>query len=912
MLRERRPSWHTLLGLSLFFCIIQINKAVPIDFTYPYQKDTRVYTADVVSGKIHIDGMSENLGLIGGIGVVFEALLETICPTEVQILGTLVQTAATFMKEPYDLILSYYILPSEPAQGCRRSLSMFTWDPIPFRKLLEMRMRSTISTKGMSPEDWTLTFTEPVVAAYKVIYPVLVLEGDGGPSWVTKTEEDAPPPSQAAFATSTRRPGAAPDENTVWALEPSENYTGPVRPNSITVRNWTQELFGPPVDSPGYSGDDDWPSWQVEGVSGGVSSCSHCGASSAATVHRRRTFSQLRVLCGGAADACTCVAVGESSNAGGCSWEHDSTGRLICGIASGGGTQVACGACPLQDKCPQSPSEICAQEKSPCSCAMNSIGCLWSGDDRTCVHSAGGGTLCRHCSRQPTCDPPRVLDVYPTVAVSQAVDGNTKFLHVTFDRPIQLLAGDPAPVSCLCENAESPLVISAPRLSVIPGNILQIDGSDTRNAEWRTCALMIGDQVVSDNDGVQFLGLSPGLWSFWLGDTMKPDIVSYSPKNGAGNVGLDVIVTMTFTENVVITPIFKLSLVGLGKGGADRADAVFHTFLITSSEVSAVDDTVTVALSGYLAEGTTYALLINLGGISDRASNAFDALSQTGYTFTTLTTNVVSAAGPDDWDVIYWTLGIVSFFFCLIGCGAALCLLGYLKREEMECIGTEKPSEKQKQELFDSTLNSLTDLAAFRPQTPIVMMNDVEAALAHSSRPHTPAWSECAPGQKGENGHGYHNYQIASKGNSRRPSRSPSRSPSCSPSLSPRPDDNAKSRGSTPSTCTPPSTRTSCSSNAAAGLRQVSTPWKPRAASPRPTHGVPNHLSPEGHHAGPSRSASPSPRPQRPHSPLPQAARSPRPHPCAQSPRPQHPVKSPRPQHSVVNSRVPGVVDSNS
>jgi len=182
-------------------------------------------------------------------------------------------------------------------------------------------------------------------------------------------------------------------------------------------------------------------------------------------------------------------------------------------------------------------------------------------------------------------------------------------------------------------------------------NYLILDISDLNQASSGTnnakrCDLVIGEGLVSDMYGVPFLGMVFGQYSVSFGDTVAPQVLEFTPKNGQTGIaptGMPAVVTLTFSEPIELGPAaksgsLKVTLSRLEEGGALAFVADLE---LKPPVVNVENQLLKVDLNGKIESGAHYTLSLPSGAVADREQNAFTGLLPRVYAFKTASKQVV-------------------------------------------------------------------------------------------------------------------------------------------------------------------------------------------------------------------------------------------------------------------------------
>ncbi|CAE8725652.1 unnamed protein product, partial [Polarella glacialis] len=225
-----------------------------------------------------------------------------------------------------------------------------------------------------------------------------------------------------------------------------------------------------------------------------------------------------------------------------CAWVTNSFGTASC---RQGTTGVPCSSCGQQDHCGVTQ---CGLASSACACASSPAGCHWSAPTRECVEGAGV-TPCSACATQSQCSTPVVVSVTPLAGTLLEMPRDMQ-IQVSFDRKVWLTGFGSTAFQC----SEQAVPFSVPKeQAATSGNMLVVGINSLLQASFtdvRTCYLVLGAGTVADTDGVPFLGMKVGEYSFRLGDTIAPSISGFKPVNGKTDVTFGQSLTVLFSERL--------------------------------------------------------------------------------------------------------------------------------------------------------------------------------------------------------------------------------------------------------------------------------------------------------------------------------------------------------------------------
>lgn len=123
-------------------------------------------------------------------------------------------------------------------------------------------------------------------------------------------------------------------------------------------------------------------------------------------------------------------------------------------------------------------------------------------------------------------------------------------------------------------------------------------------------------------------------------DIFAPQVLTFSPADGAASVGVDSPIVLSFNEAI----LRGTGAIALRSGSA--SGTLVEAFdAATSARISITGSTLTVDPTVSLAPGTAYWLVVPAGAVRDQAGNAYAGTS--AYDFTTLAITLTGSAGND-------------------------------------------------------------------------------------------------------------------------------------------------------------------------------------------------------------------------------------------------------------------------
>jgi len=135
--------------------------------------------------------------------------------------------------------------------------------------------------------------------------------------------------------------------------------------------------------------------------------------------------------------------------------------------------------------------------------------------------------------------------------------------------------------------------------------------------------VLVQNGAIEDLSGNPYAGFSTNTtWNFNTNDIVAPSLLGFTPTDNATNVAVNPTIAMTFDEDVVIGTTGALQLWEEGSG-------IVESFTLAGGNINAVNDVVTVALSGDLNENSSY-YFITIGSIiEDVMGNDYAGINDT-------------------------------------------------------------------------------------------------------------------------------------------------------------------------------------------------------------------------------------------------------------------------------------------
>lgn len=242
----------------------------------------------------------------------------------------------------------------------------------------------------------------------------------------------------------------------------------------------------------------------------------------------------------------------------------------------------------------------------------------------------GDGTW-RFTTGEPDTTKPQIQTLSPANG-SSGIAADTH-LTITFSEDVVLGSGSVVLRDSGGSAVESFDVANPPAGLTLNGASLTINPSSDL-APGTTYYVEISTTSLEDLAGNSFDGISgSGTWAFTTvpPDTTAPSAQTFSPTNGAGNIGAASNLSITFDEEITF---------GTGRVFIYQTGVVdpIHTFDVANpgSGLSIAGATLTINPTGDLTANTTYSVEIENAAIEDLAGNPFGGISGEGtWSFTT-------------------------------------------------------------------------------------------------------------------------------------------------------------------------------------------------------------------------------------------------------------------------------------
>ncbi|CAK9005698.1 Hypothetical protein (Fragment) [Durusdinium trenchii] len=337
-------------------------------------------------------------------------------------------------------------------------------------------------------------------------------------------------------------------------------------------------------------------------------------------------------------DCATITSPCECAGVSACEWAKIND-QYRCQRGNG---RVPCTACDSQQECQ---ALTCGGLTSACLCAFSPLKCHWDSTKGSCFEG-DGTTRCSACARQSHCRPPEIVSFVPA-AGTQLTLPQHKDLQIDFDRTVTVKETGTTSFTC----SEQPLPFYVPWSDIqlsLTGKGIRISISVLLKSNFkstRECTLEIGYGVVVDNDDVPFTGLEKGLYSFSLGDTVQPNVRSYTPPNGASDVVPGSSVTFAFDEDIKV--VSQKGVIVLYETSDDSSASLFEgavaSFQMSSPTVAVKDREIIVDLSQLTKGDFEYSLGLPNDAIADTSGNLFPGIPAGFYTFRTRSTHVIES-----------------------------------------------------------------------------------------------------------------------------------------------------------------------------------------------------------------------------------------------------------------------------
>ena len=308
-----------------------------------------------------------------------------------------------------------------------------------------------------------------------------------------------------------------------------------------------------------------------------------------------------------------------------------------------GNLGVPCTACDAQQECQ---ALTCGGLLTACLCARSPLQCHWESASGVCLEGAGT-TRCSACASQSHCQPPEIVSFVPAAGV-QLIMPDHQQLQLDFDRTVTIKQS--GSVSFTCTAQPLPFYVPWEHIEPSPSRTgIRISIAKLLEAQFKTtreCTLEIGPGLVVDNADVPFTGLDKDLYTFKLGDTVQPTVLSFNPVNGQGDVDVGASVTFTFDEEVVLLSGSQAIILYEGSVGAasNAMTNAIGEFKMASPSVAINGREVTVDVSTFTKGNQQYSVDFPNRALSDEAGNVFPGIPAGYYTFRTRNTQLLENA----------------------------------------------------------------------------------------------------------------------------------------------------------------------------------------------------------------------------------------------------------------------------
>lgn len=170
------------------------------------------------------------------------------------------------------------------------------------------------------------------------------------------------------------------------------------------------------------------------------------------------------------------------------------------------------------------------------------------------------------------------------------------------------------------------------------GEVVQVDVTamlqGVSRVSERQCGLIVFEDVFCASSA-SFAGLPIGAYSLKLRDTEAPTIDEYEPRNGASDMGLDSVVEIKFSEQVILGPdTLYISLARVMNDPAGMATLENRPYPLGLPHVRlGSTKSLQIDLQGKVRSGSLYSLSLPEGAVVDLAGNKFAGLPTYDYTF---------------------------------------------------------------------------------------------------------------------------------------------------------------------------------------------------------------------------------------------------------------------------------------
>ncbi|QHT71576.1 Ig-like domain-containing protein [Rhodocytophaga rosea] len=207
-------------------------------------------------------------------------------------------------------------------------------------------------------------------------------------------------------------------------------------------------------------------------------------------------------------------------------------------------------------------------------------------------------------------------------ATEVAVDAS---LVIGFSEPIKAGSGN---IVITQQGITSQTIAVTDALVNISGSTVTINPADFLNDAVITVSIPAG--IFTDAAGNEFAGISAANWSFTTikpADIEAPSVTTYAPADGAENVEVDAVLTVTFNE-----------LIEKGTGNITITQgATSQVIPVTDAAVNINGATVTINPPADFPEGAAISVQIGVSAFKDTAGNNFAGITNTTtWNFTTV------------------------------------------------------------------------------------------------------------------------------------------------------------------------------------------------------------------------------------------------------------------------------------
>jgi len=192
-------------------------------------------------------------------------------------------------------------------------------------------------------------------------------------------------------------------------------------------------------------------------------------------------------------------------------------------------------------------------------------------------------------------------------------------------------------VAFWCDGQALPLDVPRKYLTLssrtLFADVTELVNEFSRSGE-RECGLIVSPTAICNQESVQFAGVTKAEYHFILHDAVPPALIAYDPPNRGTGVALDGIVTLTFSEPIVLGSYLVAKLSRLEVDPMGTAAAVQSAEIPLASPHATVENTrLRLQLGGNLRPGLLYTLSLPAGAVADSAGNTFQGLQVHSYTF---------------------------------------------------------------------------------------------------------------------------------------------------------------------------------------------------------------------------------------------------------------------------------------